>query len=91
MATNVAESSLTIDGLKYVIDSCYELYSYFDPNNVAQVLEKRLITKAQALQQSKEHWSSGRTEPGICYHLLTKEQFNALERQISTRYFENKT
>ncbi|XWV25966.1 HrpA-like helicase [Tupanvirus soda lake] len=75
MATNVAESSLTIDGLKYVIDSGYELYSYFDPNVYGQVLEKRLITKAQALQRRGR---VGRTEPGICYHLLTENQFQNL-------------
>lgn len=75
MATNVAESSLTIDGLKYVIDSGYELYSYFDPDVCGQILEKRLITKAQALQRRGR---VGRTEPGICYHLLTKMQFDSL-------------
>lgn len=75
MATNVAESSITIDGLRYVIDSGYELYSYFDPDTMAQVLEKKLITKAQALQRRGR---VGRTEPGICYHLLTKAQFEGL-------------
>jgi len=75
MATNVAESSLTIDGLKYVIDSGYELYSYFDPETAGQILEKRLISKAQALQRRGR---VGRTEPGICYHLLTKKQFDSL-------------
>jgi len=76
MATNVAESSLTIDGLKYVIDSAYELYSYYDPETMGGVLEKRLITKAQAMQRRGR---VGRTEPGICYHLLTRDQFDSLE------------
>lgn len=76
MATNVAESSLTIDGLKYVIDSGYELYSYFDPIVCGQGLEKKLITKAQALQRRGR---VGRTEPGICYHLMTKDQFENLQ------------
>lgn len=76
MATNVAESSLTIDGLKYVIDSGYELYSYYDPLHMANILEKRLITKAQALQRRGR---VGRTEPGICYHLMTQKQFDSLE------------
>lgn len=76
MATNVAESSLTIDGLKYVIDSCYELYSYFDPNTGAHILESRLVTKAQALQRRGR---VGRTESGVCYHLLTESQFNSLD------------
>lgn len=75
MATNVAESSVTIDGLKYVIDSTYELFSYFDPESMGHILEKRLITKAQALQRRGR---VGRTEPGICYHLLTEKEFNAL-------------
>lgn len=76
ISTNVAESSLTIDGLKYVIDSGYELYSYFDPNYIGQVLEKRLISKAQALQRRGR---VGRTEAGVCFTLLTEAQFNALE------------
>ena len=76
LATNVAESSLTIDGLRYVVDSCYELYSYFNPDTISQVLESRLISKAQALQRRGR---VGRTEPGICFHLLTKEEFDRLK------------
>ena len=76
MATNVAESSLTIDGLTYVIDSCFELYNYFDPETCGNILEKRFITKAQAMQRRGR---VGRTGPGICYHLLTKNQFDSLE------------
>ena len=75
MATNVAESSLTIDGLTYVIDSCYELHKYFDPSTFGQIFEKRLISKAQAQQRRGR---VGRTAPGICYHLVTKTQFDAL-------------
>ncbi|AYV85454.1 MAG: HrpA-like helicase [Satyrvirus sp.] len=76
MATNVAESSITIDGLKYVIDSCYEVYNYFNPEYFGNILEKRLITKAQALQRRGR---VGRTEPGVCYHLVTKEEFDSLK------------
>uniref|UniRef100_A0A6G6ACZ4 RNA helicase n=1 Tax=Borely moumouvirus TaxID=2712067 RepID=A0A6G6ACZ4_9VIRU len=76
MATNVAESSLTINGLKYVVDSGFELQSRFDPEVYGQILGKQLITQAQAIQRRGR---VGRTEPGICYHLLTKDQFNNLE------------
>ncbi|AQN68478.1 hrpA-like helicase [Saudi moumouvirus] len=76
MATNVAESSLTIDGLKYVVDSGFELQSRFDPDVYGQILGKQLITQAQAIQRRGR---VGRTEPGICYHLLTKDQFDNLE------------
>lgn len=75
IATNVAESSITINGLKYVVDSGYELYSYYNTDCGAQTLEKKQITQAQALQRRGR---VGRTEPGICYHLLTQVQFNNL-------------
>ncbi|MEM0354003.1 MAG: helicase-related protein [Thermoplasmata archaeon] len=75
IATNVAESSITIDGLTYVIDSGYELGKYFDPETLGNIFEKRLVSKAQAIQRRGR---VGRTEPGICYHLLTKEQFEKL-------------
>jgi pre-mRNA-splicing factor ATP-dependent RNA helicase DHX15/PRP43 len=71
-ATNVAESSLTIDGIKYVIDTGYELKSYYDPDKRANVLNRGLITHAQAKQRMGR---SGRTESGVCYHLYTKEDF----------------
>lgn len=76
MATNVAESSITIDGLKYVIDSAYELYTYFSPDYYGKMFVKKLITKAQALQRRGR---VGRTEPGICYHLITKLQYDLLD------------
>jgi HrpA-like RNA helicase len=73
LATNVAESSLTIDGIKYVIDSGLELSSYFDPETNTKVLDRKMITHAQAKQRMGR---AGRTESGICYHLYTKEDFD---------------
>ena len=79
IATNVAESSLTVDGIKYVIDSGYELLSYYNPDKRGRVLEKGLITQAQAKQRMGR---AGRTAPGICYHLYTKDDFeNFLKSQ----------
>lgn len=77
IATNVAESSLTINNLTYVIDSGYELYSYFDPKYYGKILKKRLISQAQVLQRRGR---VGRTQPGISYLLLTKDQFNSLQK-----------
>lgn len=78
IATNVAESSLTIDGIKYVIDSGYELKSSYDPIKRAKKLDRQLITLAQAKQRMGR---CGRTEPGICYHLYTKNDFdNIMEK-----------
>ena len=75
VATNVAESSLTIDGLGYVIDSGFEVSEYFDPKIGSRVLEKKLITKAQVNQRMGR---TGRTAPGVCYHLYTEEEFNSM-------------
>jgi HrpA-like RNA helicase len=75
ISTNVAESSLTVDGIKYVIDSGYELKSYDDPKYRGKVLEKQLITLAQAMQRMGR---SGRTQPGICYHLYSKSEFDTM-------------
>lgn len=76
VSTNVAESSLTIDGIKYVIDSGLELFSYFDPDTRSKRLDKSMITKAQAKQRMGR---AGRTAPGVCYHLYTEQQFKDMK------------
>ena len=73
IATNVAESSLTIEGIQYVIDSGLELKSRYDPVDRVHILEKILITSAQAKQRMGR---TGRTGPGTCYHLYTREMFD---------------
>lgn len=76
MSTNVAESSITIVGLKYVIDSCRELSVYYDPHRQAKIYDRILVSKAQATQRKGR---VGRTSPGTCYFLLTEEEFNKLQ------------
>jgi HrpA-like RNA helicase len=73
VATNVAESSLTIEGIEYVIDSGLELRSRFDPIDRINILEKTMITHAQAKQRMGR---TGRTGAGTCYHLYTKQMFD---------------
>jgi pre-mRNA-splicing factor ATP-dependent RNA helicase DHX15/PRP43 len=73
ISTNVAESSLTVDGIKFVIDSGFEIFSYDEAKTGAKVIDKQLITKAQAMQRMGR---AGRTQPGICYHLYTNDEFN---------------
>ncbi len=77
VSTNVAESSLTVDGVKYVIDSGHELKSSHDPELRAKRLHRQLITHAQAKQRMGR---AGRTEPGICYHMYTKKDFDNMTR-----------
>ena len=73
ISTNVAESSLTVDGIKFVIDSGFEIFSYDEAKTGAKVIDKQLITKAQAMQRMGR---AGRTQPGLCYHLYTEDEFN---------------
>ena len=76
IATNVAESSLTIDGVRYVIDSGMELSSSYDPVYGAKKLESKMITMAQAKQRMGR---TGRTGPGLCYHLYTSKDFENMK------------
>jgi len=78
VATNVAESSLTIEGITYVIDSGLELRFRYDPFDRINILEKIMITHAQAKQRMGR---TGRTSPGTCYHLYTRDMFeNIMEK-----------
>lgn len=72
VSTNVAESSLTIDGIVYVIDSGLEIGVKFDPTSDINRMEKKFITQAQMTQRKGR---SGRTKPGVCYHLYTPQQY----------------
>lgn len=79
IATNVAESSLTINGVKYVIDVGFELKSSYDPELHARRLDRGLITQAQAKQRMGR---AGRTEAGICYHMYTESDFNTTMKKF---------
>lgn len=70
VSTNVAESSITIDGIVYVIDSGLELNVKFNPASNTNVMEKNYITQAQMTQRKGR---AGRTQPGMCFHLYTPQ------------------
>ena len=76
-ATNIAESSITFDGLVYVIDSGFELTKFFEPMKNATVVNKVYTTQAQIKQRVGR---VGRTQPGIAYHLYTQLKFSQLEK-----------
>lgn len=76
VATNAAESSLTIDGLVFVIDNGMELKSDFDADAQQEILMTQFITKAQAIQRKGR---AGRTCPGECYRLYTKDTYDDME------------
>jgi ATP-dependent helicase HrpB len=66
LATNIAETSLTIDGMRIVIDAGLERRSVFDPTSGMSRLETQRISRASAEQRAGR---AGRTAPGVCYRL----------------------
>lgn len=71
LATNIAETSLTIEGIRLVVDSAQERVARFDPRSGLTRLMTQRISQASMTQRAGR---AGRLEPGICLHLLTKEQ-----------------
>ncbi|XP_057814918.2 pre-mRNA-splicing factor ATP-dependent RNA helicase DEAH1 isoform X2 [Cryptomeria japonica] len=68
LATNIAETSLTIDGIKYVIDPGFCKQKSYNPRSGMESLIVTPISKASALQRSGR---AGRTGPGKCFRLYT--------------------
>ncbi|HUQ08780.1 MAG TPA: ATP-dependent helicase HrpB [Steroidobacteraceae bacterium] len=66
LATNIAETSLTIAGVRIVIDAGLERRSLFDPASGMNRLELQRISRASAEQRAGR---AGRTAPGACYRL----------------------
>ncbi|MGH7176795.1 MAG: ATP-dependent RNA helicase, partial [Tepidisphaeraceae bacterium] len=74
LATNIAETSLTIDGVRFVIDSGTARIAGFDPSRGIDRLDLRPISQASAIQRAGR---SGRTGPGRCIRLYSEKDFHA--------------
>ncbi|KAK1296057.1 putative pre-mRNA-splicing factor ATP-dependent RNA helicase [Acorus calamus] len=73
LATNIAETSLTIDGIKYVIDPGFCKIKSYNPRTGMESLLVTPISKASALQRAGR---SGRTGPGKCFRLYTAYSYH---------------
>ena len=74
-ATNSAETSITIPGIKYVIDSGRIKEMQFDPKKNISSLVVTLVTKSSANQRSGR---AGRTAPGKCFRLYSEKEYNEM-------------
>mmetsp|Transcript_13683 Transcript_13683/g.20734 ORF Transcript_13683/g.20734 Transcript_13683/m.20734 type:complete len:1116 (-) Transcript_13683:7-3354(-) len=72
VATNIAETSLTVDGIYYVIDTGFCKFKVYNPKISMDALQVYPESKAAANQRAGR---AGRTGPGTCYRLYTKEQY----------------
>ncbi|MDR1029390.1 MAG: ATP-dependent RNA helicase [Treponema sp.] len=72
IATNIAETSVTIDGITTVIDSGLSKLNYYNPRTFTSSLVEGPVSKASANQRKGR---AGRTRPGTCYRLYTRKDF----------------
>jgi ATP-dependent helicase HrpB len=75
LATSIAETSLTIEGVRIVVDSGFARVPAYEPATGLTTLETRRVSRASADQRRGR---AGRTEPGICYRLWGEGQTAAL-------------
>lgn len=75
LATNIAESSLTIEGVTVVVDSGLERRAAFDPRTGMTRLSTSRISRASAEQRAGR---AGRLQPGTCYRLWSEEEHGTL-------------
>ncbi len=77
LATNVAETSLTVPGIKYVVDPGYARISRYSPRTKVQRLPIEKISQASADQRKGR---CGRVSEGICIRLYSEEDFQSRPR-----------
>lgn len=72
IATNIAETSLTIDGIFYVVDPGFVKQKIYNPKSGMDALVVTPISQAAAKQRAGR---AGRTGPGKCYRLYTERAY----------------
>ncbi|CAN8022020.1 unnamed protein product [Ixodes persulcatus] len=75
-STNIAETSITIPGIKFVVDTGVVKERTYQPGTGLELLKVRKISKAQAWQRAGR---AGRECSGVCYRLYTKQEFEAMK------------
>ena len=83
VSTNIAETSLTIDGIVYVVDPGFSKQKIYNPRIRVESLLVSAISKASAQQRAGR---AGRTRPGKCFRLYTEGAFK--KELIETTYPE---
>ena len=76
LATNIAESSLTIEGIRIVVDSGLEKQLTYNARSEMNALMTKKISQASATQRAGR---AGRMEPGVAYRLWSEQQQASLE------------
>ncbi|GKU00830.1 atp-dependent rna helicase dhx35 [Fusarium langsethiae] len=75
-STNIAEASITIDGIVFVVDSGFVKLRAYDPRTGIESLTGTAVSKAAASQRAGR---AGRTKPGKCFRLYTEQSYQSLQ------------
>jgi len=75
LATNIAETSLTIEGVKVVVDSMWENQAQYNPSSGFTQLMQQRISRASAIQRAGR---AGRVSEGVCYRLCSQSSFERM-------------
>ena len=75
VCTNIAETSVTVPGIRFVIDPGFSREKYYDARTGIDGLDTVRISKVSAQQRAGR---AGRTGPGKCYRLYSSEAYNAM-------------
>jgi HrpA-like RNA helicase len=75
-ATDIAETSVTIDGVVHVVDAGVKKGIVYDPKRKISSLRLQQISKSSAIQRAGR---AGRTQPGECYRLYAPDDFETME------------
>ena len=76
-ATNVAETGVTVDGVRHVVDPGLSKESRYDSKRNVTELSVQSICQSSAIQRKGR---AGRTAPGTCYRLYSQEDYDAMEK-----------